>query len=322
MKIILLILIFGIISSTTLPVIPIWYNYDYELMKDFSSSYTQYFFKARVISYDDMDIELNMTQTDYSENYFSVLVMDYEIEPTYDDIYYMKHYNYRTVLPSHDYDQGGYKIMAFTYRAYYNYLGIVVSYQASSFHQFSYLYFRVDVTKYKYSNIKELNYNEKYSFYTQIFNGQIIPRNYQIYIRIKVISDDNMEIQLTTDQSNDPNTDFKVDVCQYKEIPNESQVYYGIGAEKCDNGLPNSSEEKNYYAYKFSTELKVQYLSISIINQITDESKYLYLKKLDIYIYSETGMKIAVLVTIIVVPILVVGAIIYVVLRKLGYCQK
>ena len=68
------------------------------------------------------------------------------------------------------------------------------------------------------------------------------------------------------------------------------------------------------YIYPFTTELDASWLSISIINQIQDRD----LTWLNMYIYSEKGMAIAILCVIIIVPILIVGAIVAFVLKKLG----
>ena len=40
-----------------------------------------------------------------------------------------------------------------------------------------------------------------------------------------------MEIRLRTDVIYDRERDFQVDVCQYKNQPVESQVYYGTGSK-------------------------------------------------------------------------------------------
>ena len=323
MKIILFVAIFGIIASY-LPVVNVWYNYVYELSKDYSQTYTEYYFRALVYSSDKMDIELNMTLAQYHSNYFTITIMDYDHEPTGDEIYYRTNYIDKIISLGREdrfYEKYGYMVLAVTHYPKNRFLGIIVSYE-DTWQAFSYLNFKVDITKYKYSDIKELDYNQHYDLYTLRFVNAIIPEKYQIFIRIKVISDDNMEIRLTTDVTYDRKNDFKVDVCQYKDRPVESQVYYGKGYVKCDNNLPNSSEEDKKYVYSFSTELEVKYLSISMINYITNDSKGRALKYLDIYIYSETGMAIAILVTIIVVPIIVVGAIIYFVLRKFGYCKS
>ena len=311
MKIILFCLLLGIITSASLPIVDVWFNYDYSLQKDYSSSYKEYFFRATVLPGEKMDIELRMTSSEFYDNYFSVMVLDYNTYPSDASIYNKE--GYRTIPQAHSYDQGNYKVLYFTYTSINSYLGIVVSY-SQAWIKFSYLLFRVDITKYKYSNIKELDYNTYYTYDTSIFNPPVIPKGYQIYIRIAVHQDDKMEIQLETKATYDAKNAFKVDVCQYSSKPVEKQVYYGTGALKCVTGLSNESTESMRYIYPFTTELDASWLSISIINQIQDRD----LTWLNMYIYSEKGMAIALLCVIIIVPILIVGAIVAFVLKKLG----
>jgi hypothetical protein len=195
MKIILFCLLLGIITSASLPIVDVWFNYDYSLQKDFSSTYNEYFFRATVLPGEKMDIELRMTSSEFYDNYFSVMVLDYNTYPSDASIYNKE--GYRTIPQAHSYDQGNYKVLYFTYTSINSYLGIVVSY-SQAWIKFSYLLFRVDITKYKYSNIKELDYNTYYTYDTSIFNPPVIPKGYQIYIRIAVHQDDKMEIQLET----------------------------------------------------------------------------------------------------------------------------
>ena len=125
-----------------------------------------------------------------------------------------------------------------------------------------------------------------------------------------------MEIQLKTDTAPyNKRKDFRVDVCQYSDIPTGQQVYYGDKNRPCSNDIPNTSTLEREYYYPFSTDNDVNYLSIRITNNLRD------FKSLDIFIYSETGMAVALLVVIIVLPILVVGGIVYFILKKLGICK-
>ena len=123
-----------------------------------------------------------------------------------------------------------------------------------------------------------------------------------------------MQIQLTTHEAYDPNTAFKVDVCQYNTKPVESQVYYGLGAVNCATGLKNSATQKYKYYYDFQTGPNIEYISISIINYISD------LDYLFIYIYTEKGMKAVIIALIILAPILIIAGIVSFILRRLGIC--
>ena len=320
MKIVLFAFLIGIIATSTSPtVVPVWFNYDYSLQKDYSLHYSEYYFRAKVEPKKKMDIELRMNENEFQSNYFTIYVLDYGFDPTDEQITGRSGTSVQRYLTGRTYTQGIYKVIAFAYTTAeyidtpYNYLGIIVSYQQTSTWQtFSYLYFRVDVTKYYYSNIKDLDYNTYYPYDTSIFNDGYIPYLYQIYIRIAVHPEDKMEIQLETKATYDKANAFKVDVCQFKNKPSESDVFYGKPG--CKLGLANESTESNKYIYPFTTDSEINWLSISIINQISDRK----LTYLNMYIYSEKGMAIAILCLIIILPILIVGAIVVFVLKKLG----
>lgn len=309
MKNIIIIALLGIISSsTTVPTV--YYNYDYNLFNYYSDS-TTYYFRAIVRSGQEMDVELKVLKNYYVNNYFNVRVLAYDYNPGDGDIINQINYKAWKDLDERPVDRGDYINYAFYYKAYYNYLGIIVT-RLTDVSIKDYLTFRVDVTKYYYSDIKDLNYNTDYKFDTSIWKDNKIPDGYQIYVRIAVHPDDKMEIRLETQSSYNKNTAFKVDVCQYKDKPTESQVYYGTDSKICKTGLSNESSEDKKYVYPFTTEEGINYLAICIINQIS-ALNYLY-----IYIYSETGMAIAVLVVIIVIPCLVVIAVVGFLLKKFG----
>ena len=49
MKIVLFAFLIGIIATSTSPtVVPVWFNYDYSLQKDYSLLYSEYYFRAKV----------------------------------------------------------------------------------------------------------------------------------------------------------------------------------------------------------------------------------------------------------------------------------
>ena len=89
------------------------------------------------------------------------------------------------------------------------------------------------------------------------------------------------------------------------------QVYYGLGAVNCQT-LTNTATQTSKYYYDFQTQANIQYLSIRIINNISD------LNYLFIYIYTEKGMQAAILALIICAPIIIVAAIILFILRRCG----
>lgn len=318
MKIIYLLLLLGFISCSTNPgvVIDLWYNYEYSLLDDLTkySDYSFYAFRIPVNYEGKMDFEVKVPKNTYQE--FEIYVHDWKWKPEIGDIVQM-HGSSKTVTGSGKYKEGDYYVYSYSFEA-----GLGATYFSIEMikpnYSFSYIIVRVNSAKYRYSKIKELSFNTDYKIDTSIFTASQykIPFNYQIYIRISVFSDDQMEIQLTTHKAYDKNTAFKVDVCQYVDKPTEEQVYYGNNAAKTNTQLENKSEEGGKYYYPFKTDSGINYLSISIINQLRD------LDYLFIYIYSETGMAAALIALIVILPILVVGGIVYFILRKLGFCRE
>ena len=125
------------------------------------------------------------------------------------------------------------------------------------------------------------------------------------------LSEDEMQIQLTTHEAYDKYSAFEVDVCQYNILPDESQVYYGLGAVNCQT-IENTAEQKNKYYYDFQTQANIQYLSIRIINNISD------LNYLFNYIYTEKGMETTYLVIMICSIVLIIFGITLFILNRCG----
>ncbi len=314
MKIIYFLFIFGLLNCSELPgVYDIWYNYDYSLVQNYNPKYTYYPFRLPLNGGDKMDIQIKVPKNTIT--YFHIVAYEYVNFP--DNSAVVSHYGgYQLVCPAQSKkDDGDYTFYYFTVVSDegYNYLTIDVTIPNYSY---TYLIFTVDLRSYKYSDIHELKLNENYHVPVGVFNDKLIPKGYQIYIRISSFSQDNMEIQLKTDTAPyDKRKDFRVDVCQYSDMPTGQQVYYGDKNRPCSNDIPNTSTLEREYYYPFSTDNNVNYLSIRITNNLRD------FKSLDIFIYSETGMAVALLVVIIVLPILVVGGIVYFILKKLGICK-
>jgi hypothetical protein len=258
---------------------------------------------------DIMDIEIRLSKQ--SAQTFGVDVWEYQNLPTYDQV--INHYGKHVDCQAHDWKEyGDYYIYYFTVQATkaYNlfYFAIDVTIPDDDYKT---LIFLVDLTKYKYSTIQDLSLNTDYPWDKSIFTNGKIPKNYQIYIRIASFSQDKCEVQLTTDYTYDRRYDFQVDICQYSYKPTQQQVYYGDDSEvPCKNNIPNTCETDLHYYFPFETESNVNYLSIRITNNLGD------LDNLKIYIYSETGMAVAILVVVIVLPVLAVGAIGYFLYRK------
>lgn len=307
MKIILLILIFGAVFSRTsyASVVNVWYNYNYDLKQIYADDYSRYVFRAQVIPGDAMDMEILIAKADTYTYGFNIVAYEFTEEPS--DLVLLNGPDYSSFVQADvtykPGQEGNYNIHSYHYiaRAGVYFLGIYIEYTQTQFYPYSSIFFRLDVFKYKYSNIKNLKYNTDYELDTSIFSGNLIPYNYQIYIRIPVESKDKMEIQLTSKIAYNPQSAFKVDVCQYTYEPTDSQVYYPNKSRKCEDGLGNTSTESMKFIYPFETIEDIRYLSIRITNT-HDDLRYLYM-----YIYSEKGMAAAIIVIIILIPLLLIG---------------
>ena len=315
MKIIYLLFIFGIIYSSTNPdqVVDIYYNVEYALSKDLSRQFTYYPFRLPVIAGDKMDIEIKVPNN--AAHDFTLGVFEYHYIPSDKDIFEHK-YNYEkdVISTPGSYLEGDATVYYYTFQVTptdsipFIYFSVDVTVPN---YDYSYIYFRINLSKYKYSNIKELSFLTDYEIDTSIFGDRKIPYEYQIYIRMSSLSEDQMQIQLTTHEAYDKYSAFEVDVCQYNIFPDESQVYYGHGAVNCQP-VTNTATEISKYYYDFQTEPNIKYLSIRIINKVSD------LNYLFIYIYTEKGMQSYILALIICAPIIIIAAIILFILRRCG----
>ena len=314
MKTIFLLLVFGFISCSTVPnvVFDLWYNYEYTLTQDLKNyDFSYYAFRIPINYIGKMDFEVKIPETEPQE--FNIYVKQWAKEPTIYDIN-----NSRDgISPLSDfatYKEGKYNVYSYAFEALPGAIYFSIEVYIPNRGQYTYMLVRVNLSKYHYSNIKDLTFNTDYPIDTSIFtaNNKKIPPGYQIYIRIGVFDNDEMEIQLTTHAAYDKNTAFKVDVCQYVNKPTQDQVYYGNNAAKTMTSLENTSEENEKYYYPFTTDAGIRYLSICITNNLNN------LDYLFIYIYSATGMAVALIVTIVVVAVALVAGIIYFILKKLG----
>ena len=319
MKGIYLLLLFGIITCTSLPpdrVFDIWYNYEYTLTTDLKKyDFTYYAFRIPVNFEGKMDFEIKIPQDEFQD--FEIYVIQWNHPPEIDEINNCHDYNPDSLTPltqSSEYKEGEYYVYSYVFSALYGATYYSIEVKIPHRDLFNYMVVRVNSSKYHYSNIKDLTFNTDYQIDTSIFTGNNfrIPPLYQIYIRIGVLDDDEMEIQLTTHQAYDKYNAFKVDVCQYVDEPTQQQVYYGNNAARTNTSLENTSEEDEKYYYPFTTDAGIRYLSICITNNLNN------LDYLFIYIYSATGMAVALIVTIVVVAVALVAGIIYFILKKLG----
>ena len=264
MKIFYFVSLLGLISCISVypKVADIWYNYEYQLLNEYSSTYNEYSFRIPVIPGDKMDLEIKVDK-EYN-NYFSLRIFGFPYKPSDQEIFK----NIGTPLAiSRQYYEGNYTIYAFTIQAPAgcNYFGIHLT-RASIYYAYSYLTFKVDVAKYKYSVVHDLSYNNTLNVDTSIFGDGYIPIQYSVFLKTKVSPGQNMAIQLNTKYNYDRYHAFTVDVCLFYNEPTDAQVYNGYGVKRCLNTLINYSNESNYYLYYFTADRDVYYASIRIIN--------------------------------------------------------
>lgn len=316
MKIIYFILFFGIVLNISIPVYDIYYNLDYNLKSNYVSGQTYYLFRTPMNGGEKMDFVFTLPKK--SNIYFHLKVCQFTDFPSDDYINNELDLNSCDNFPTYtdSYEDNNYIYYYFTYgETYYTTKFLVIDIYYENYQAYSYLYFKIDVATYSYSNIKELEYNQNYELNTKIFNHYrsegVIPKNYKIYIRIKVNSNDEMEIRLTTKDTSRVNGRFSVDVCQFKNYPKDSEVYYPTQADIWTTVKYIDSTDRNLYKYSFTTGDDIKYLTIRIVNNYE-------LNYLNIYIYSEIGMAAAIIAVIVIIPILVVGGIVAFLLRKFG----
>lgn len=314
MKIISFIVILGFISCSTYEnVYDVWYNYEYPLIDNYQTGFTEYDFRLAVNPTDKMDMEIKIPKAD--TNYFTISVNEFTYNPSPDDI---KGYQgtSKTKITRESYSEGEYYVYPFQVQASSTgkYFGIHVI--SRNYFHYSYLVFRINIYLYKYSNIKDLNFNENYEFPMSTFGDHKIPPHYQIYIRLSAIEEDNMEVQLTTQRTYDSKNAFQVNVCQYTYKPTYEQVYYPTYDSLCKDPLQNESKEEKKYNYPFTTDKDTKYLSIRIIYNLEQDLSYLF-----ILIYSEKGLAAAIIAVIVIVPLLIIGGVIFFLLKKCG-CIK
>ena len=209
MKEIVFLLILGIIAcASVIPVQDIYYNGEYDLSQDYSEEINAYGFRLPVIPGDQMDIEIKIKKED--TNNFDGLVYAYTANPSDEDIQ-----NYGgtqiTHVSEYRYNEGDYIVYCkiFQVPQGVNYFAVYAVYSAYQLH--SYIHVRINLSRYKYSYIKDLHFNTNYEFDTSIFPNNIMPNNYKIFMRIPK-NDDTAEIQITTQKNYDKNNAFIVEV--------------------------------------------------------------------------------------------------------------
>ena len=316
MKIAYLLLILGYIyciDTSKIEVFDSYYNVEYDLTQNLKKQSSYYLFRLPFKAGDKMDIEIKIPNS--VSNNFLLEVYEYNYKPNDTQIYDHQNGINQSQISSNisNYEKNS-TIYSYTFQVSSNtkndsYFSINLTIPN---YDYTYLYIKINSSKYKYSNIIDLNFSTEYNLNKTLFGDNFIPYGYQIYIRLSNLNEDKLQIQLKTKNTYDKNNAFKVGVCQYKSKPYESEIYYENAAINCKDSLDNISEEDKYYYYYFQTEKDISYISIKIINYISD------LDAVSIYIYAEKELPAAIYIMVIVTPILVVGSLIYFILIKLG----
>ena len=161
----------------------------------------------------------------------------------------------------------------------------------------------------KYYHFYDITFNERYYVDVTRYDEGYLPGGHNYYFRLGVYPNDKMEIQCTVQRY--AIIAFKVDVCPFTYKPSNNDVYHGNAY--CANGL--SGEKTEYetydrYTYPFSTSENVNYLAVHLQN-------YQSLNYLDVYIYSESGMGVSLILLIIFLPCIIIAAVVLVILK---YC--
>ncbi len=318
MKIFYLFVIFAFISCRGPPeeVYDIYYNYEYSLTSKMTL-YTYYVFRLPVNAGDTMDFEFKVKSDNH---YFGFTVHWFDHNPEEDEALNPPNYHIVEMESTQPdpYLEDGYWVYPYTFIAPSGSKYFSIRVDLNDYYAYSYIVFRINLLRYKYSNIKDLDFNVGYTYDVNIFGNKLIPPNYQIYIRIPAFGEDKMEVQLTTKQEpRDKDNDFFVEVCQYKFEPTQKQVYYPDRA--CSEPLNNTSEETYEYTYPFTTDKDINYLSIRISNS-DRQLNYLYM-----YIFSEKGLTAAIIAVIVIACIIAAGGIgylIYYLAKRLGCCNN
>ena len=235
MKDIVFLLILGIIAcATVIPVRDIYYNSEYDLSQDYSEEINAYGFRLPVIPNDKLDIEIKIKKEDTFN--FDGQVYAYVYTPSDEDI---QNYIGGTKISSisqNIYYEGDYAVYYKTFQVPegYNYFIVYAVYE--TYYPYSYIFVRINLSRYKYSYIKDLAFNTNYEFDTSIFPNNIMPNNYKIFMHIKK-NYDTAKIHITTQKNYDKNNAFIVEVCEYEHSPNPQEIYYSINYLIDDNNF-------------------------------------------------------------------------------------
>ena len=161
----------------------------------------------------------------------------------------------------------------------------------------------------QYYHFYDITFTERYYVDMAKYEYGFLPAGHNYYFRLGVIPNDKMEIQCTVQRY--AVTAFKVDVCPFYTKPSNNEVYHGNNL--CANALQGvKSEYESYdrYTYPFTTGENVNYLAVHLENLYS-------LNYLDVYVYSESGWGVSLILLVIFLHCIIIAA---VVLAVLKYC--
>lgn len=153
-------------------------------------------------------------------------------------------------------------------------------------------------------------FNKRYTVDITRYTEGYLPAGHSYYFGLAVEPDDNMHVECRV--QHDAVINFKVDVCPFSYEPTPQELIAGHYACASDLKYAKSYEDRyDVYTYPFSTSEGVSHVAVHLQNLYS-------LYYLDVLIYSEKGMGLALLILIICLPCIICVALIVFICRKLG----
>jgi hypothetical protein len=161
-----------------------------------------------------------------------------------------------------------------------------------------------------YCYVDDIEYLTEYVVDMGPFHN-FIPAGSEYYFRMLVSENDTIEIQLTVQKR--AVIYFDVNVCLWDRKPTDYDIWRLT--DNCGGYLTGELEDdlvdRTVYVYPFETDINCHYLSTHI--KLRDSLNYLSIK-----IYSKNVLAAYIIVLIVVGPLILIGAIVAVVCKKMG----
>ena len=140
--------------------------------------------------------------------------------------------------------------------------------------------------------------------------GDFLPDNFHYFFRLSVEEDDKMQIQIKVFRN--AIIDFKVDVCGFATYPDDFSVFFfNTDCYPLDNKIGRSDDYYDMYLYDYETADNIHYLGIHMENLHP-------LHYLSVYVYSNKGSYLALILILIFLPCIIIAAIVIFCLRRYG----